>query len=457
MTAKPRQLMDHQSKALEWAKGRDDAALFMEMRLGKTLVIIRWLRLKKDAKKILIVCPLSVVASWRKELALEGEKLVELTGSATKRAKILEENTSARWFAINYEGLTERGHKTYSGKPKATPSGYACLPWDAVIADESTRIRSPRAAITKVFLDHLSDVKYKALLSGLPNPEGPEDFVTQMIWLRGIFMGVTNYWHWRDQNCFAAGHEHIVKAGAIGKVRVEVHDNAFVLSRREAGIGNKKIREQREVIMPQKLHQAIADLKKDFEIADKLTNNVLEILTIQSQVVGGRWKDDVRYWHDAKLKELVALVTGELKQEQVVIWAHYTAELKAISDELTMAKVSHGLVTGKYAPIQNETSVARFQKSASRVLIAQPKCIQMGIDLSTSDTAIYYSNYLDYEIRAQTEDRIEHPKKKSPLLIIDIVAKDTIDEDFVEALGDKREDSKLTLRKFISLAMKRVA
>lgn len=180
-----RTLMPHQQNAAAWAEDKDAIALFMEMRLGKTLVAIRWVQ-KKKLEKILVCCPLSTIESWERELALEGEKLVKLVGTAAKRAKALTDNPDARWYAINYEGLAERGHKTYSGKSKAVPSPYATLPWECVIVDESTRIRNARAQITKVFLDHLSGARCRALLTGLPNPEGPEDLVTQFLFLHGI-------------------------------------------------------------------------------------------------------------------------------------------------------------------------------------------------------------------------------------------------------------------------------
>jgi len=52
----------------------------------------------------------------------------------------------------------------------------------------------------------------------------------------------------------------------------------------------------------------------------------------------------------------------------------------------------------------------------------------MGVDLSRADTIIFYSNWYDYEIRTQFEDRVIHPLKKVPVLIVDIVIENTLDE-----------------------------
>jgi hypothetical protein len=76
----------------------------------------------------------------------------------------------------------------------------------------------------------------------------------------------------------------------------------------------------------------------------------------------------------------------------------------------------------------------------------------MGVDLSEAEVAIVLSNYFDFEIRAQMEDRIVHPKKARPALIVDIVAESSIDEDVLQALVDKRTDSRTFNSRLLSIA-----
>jgi len=58
--------------------------------------------------------------------------------------------------------------------------------------------------------------------------------------------------------------------------------------------------------------------------------------------------------------------------------------------------------------------------------------------VASADTAIYYSNYYSFEMRTQSEDRIIHPLKQTPLLYVDLVTENTIDEDVVEILQTKK-------------------
>ena len=64
--------MQHQKEALDFLKQRESAGLFFEMGLGKTLVMLEHLaRLSLDMKRpfpCLIVCPLSVISVWQREV-----------------------------------------------------------------------------------------------------------------------------------------------------------------------------------------------------------------------------------------------------------------------------------------------------------------------------------------------------------------------------------------------------
>jgi hypothetical protein len=72
----------------------------------------------------------------------------------------------------------------------------------------------------------------------------------------------------------------------------------------------------------------------------------------------------------------------------------------------------------------------------------QLKCGKYGLNLSVSSTAIYFGNGFSFEDRAQSVERIAHPSKTDALLTIDLVARDTIDEDILNALRDKRAKSR---------------
>ena len=75
--------------------------------------------------------------------------------------------------------------------------------------------------------------------------------------------------------------------------------------------------------------------------------------------------------------------------------------------------------------------------------------------MAKSNVAIYYSNSYSLEERIQSEDRIEHPIKKSSLLFIDLITKNTVDEDVIKTLKIKNLDSKFFQSKLLENLIKR--
>jgi SNF2 family DNA or RNA helicase len=90
------------------------------------------------------------------------------------------------------------------------------------------------------------------------------------------------------------------------------------------------------------------------------------------------------------------------------------------------------------------------------VLLMQIKVAKFGIDLSAADTMIRYSMTYSYEDVSQSEDRIVHPLKKSPLHYVDLVARNTVDEDLIEVIQDKKIDAKLFMSKLRSRLIDRL-
>ena len=66
-----RELRLYQVGALEYCQKVNHPALFMDMRLGKTIVTIRSI-INEGYQRVLVVCPSEVIDVWREELNLEG-------------------------------------------------------------------------------------------------------------------------------------------------------------------------------------------------------------------------------------------------------------------------------------------------------------------------------------------------------------------------------------------------
>jgi len=438
---KRKSLFPYQHEALSYARQRSRVALFMEMRLGKTLICIRWLA--DQAGPFLIVAPVEALSGWMDELQGDGissDRIHLLYGTKKQRLEELQSAPSDAWCLINYEGLRVLGKEIKSYR------------WDAVVLDESTRIRNPKAGITKYCLASFNDVQKKAILTGLPDPEGPMDYFCQMAFLHGSFMGSHNFWMFRYKyfTSDARRWEWHPRAGSIEAIKKEVHGLSYILSRNKANIGSKKLYQKRIVEMNTVQSKAYKQVKDKFEYEGKETKWIVSQITWLARLAGGFDPEGLVHLSTKKLDELCRLLKEDLQNEQVLVWFRFNAELMATVKRLSELNIKVAYITGKVDKKDRPPIVKAFQSHAIQVLAMQVKCGRFGLDCSAADTAIYYSNPYDGEDRAQTEDRIVHPKKTKPLLLIDLITQGSIDEDVIRILKRKRISSRQFMRTLIS-------
>ena len=433
-----RSLFPHQVNALTYAANRSRIALFMEMRLGKTTVAIRWAK-HHQLERVLVVAPLSVLPGWIDELRAEGVPMGYinfLTGNTKLRVQVASEIDTG-WALINYEAV------------RAAPQ-ILDLAWSGIILDESTRVRNPKAQTTKFMIRRTGHIGHRAILSGLPAPESPMDYFCQMQFLHGHFMNCMNFWVFR-QTFFQLGRtgwDWEPKPDTVTRVKHEVHRQAFVLTRKGANMGERKIYERRVVPMTKEQNKAYQQVMKTFKFEDIETVWAVTRQLWLARIAGGFSPDQEhpRLISDTKLAELMTILTEELPNEPVVVWYRFNEELHATSLLLFDAKIPHKCITGETTVEQRRAAVADFQAGRFNVLLMQINCGKFGLNTSRASTAIYYSNSYELEARAQSEDRIVHMAKQEPLLYIDLVTGGTVDEAVVEALRDK----KLTAKQFMN-------
>jgi SNF2 family DNA or RNA helicase len=133
----------------------------------------------------------------------------------------------------------------------------------------------------------------------------------------------------------------------------------------------------------------------------------------------------------------------------VVVWFRYNAELSATLDRLGANKISAEGITGMTKLNRRQEIMDAFRMNQVRVLLLQLKVGKFGLNLSTASTAIYFSNSYDMEDRAQSEERILDPRKTEPLLYIDLLTENSVDEAVYQILREKKVSSKFFMAELI--------
>ena len=425
----------HQDRALAYAVPRSRIFLAMEMRTGKTPVTIRWAK-ARNLRRILVVAPLTTLnPGWVEELKEEQIKHIHVLSEVKKseRLKILKK---PGWHLINYEYL------------RANPEMLDCFNRDddGVVLDESTRIRSPKAGITKVMLRH-TNVEHRALLSGMPNPESMMNWFTQMVFLKGDLCGIDNYWAFRQKMfrpSWPGSWDWKPKKGVAEQIKRDVHQHVFVLTAKQAGMGSKHVYEKRRVPMTRLQQRMQKEIVKDFSYGPNETKWAPVQQMWLARLAGGFSPDGTELIAETKLKELLSIVKEDLpKTAQVVVWARFRSEIRAIKEFLNARKIKTTSMTGSTDRVQRRIRIKNFRRGKYRVIVVQAKLGMYGLNLSTADTDVYYSNMWENEVRTQCEKRIEHITKKTPLLHIDLMTEDSVDEEVVPRLREKKLNARM--------------
>lgn len=202
--------------------GRGGAALFLDPGMGKSSIVLEWVRQMKEfgiANRFLCVSPLRVmynvwpdeVQGWQNFRSLSYS--VVHGGSPTARKKRLA--LPVNLHLINRDAISWLA-KLVKGRKQ--------LPWQGVIIDESTSFKNWSAARSKAMRDLIDRIPYRVIMTGTPAPKNLVDLFPQ-IWLldEGKALG-THIGEFRKQFCIQVGTREENNFRVRSEKSDEVHD-----------------------------------------------------------------------------------------------------------------------------------------------------------------------------------------------------------------------------------------
>ncbi|HEY8424135.1 MAG TPA: SNF2-related protein [Clostridia bacterium] len=174
-------------------------AYFFDMGTGKTLTTIALMSAlyNKDAiKRVLVVCPSSLIGSWAQEInkfAAFDYSVAQLMGDKAKRITALNElqyGAGLQIAIINYESTFRDG--LFEALTNFKP--------DLIVCDESQRIKNHTAQQSKTMHNLGRLAKFRVILSGTPIQNAAIDIFSQYKFLDPSIFGGSFY---TFRNCYA--------------------------------------------------------------------------------------------------------------------------------------------------------------------------------------------------------------------------------------------------------------
>jgi SNF2 family DNA or RNA helicase len=139
-----------------------------------------------------------------------------------------------------------------------------------------------------------------------------------------------------------------------------------------------------------------------------------------------------------KIDELMEIL-DELGDKPCVVAAESRKLIELAAKKLDKADVSYGLITGAIDAYDRQQALEQFQAGKLRVLLFTVKAGGTGLTMTAADTIIFLQRSWSMIDNKQAEDRVHRIGSEihESIHVIDILCKDTVEEQQLLRLGNK--------------------
>lgn len=451
----------YQELMIQHALNHPRCALWAGMGMGKTsstLAVIDALLLAGLARKVLVLAPKRVaLGTWPQE-GRKWQQFNHLTvqpiiGSPAERAAALR-NSKADIHTINYDNL-----------PWLIDQVGEAWPWDMVVADESTRLKSFRLRQGGKRAQALSNVAFTKVkrwinLTGTPAPNGLVDLWGQTWFLdRGVRLGRTfdafeNRWFGFQRakdaiNAHKTFVKRIVFPHAQGEIEGMLRDVCLTLDPKDWFDLDAPIVRTITVELPPAARKHYREMEREMftvleqhevEAFGAAAKTIKCIQIANGAAYVGESNEQWVEVHDEKLQALESIVE-EAAGAPVLVAYHFRSDLVRLERAFPAARRLDA----------NPKTIDEWNRGEIPILLAHPASAGHGLNLQDGgNILVFFSHWWDLEQRQQIVERIGPVRQKQagherPVFIYNIVARGTVDEIVIERIETKRSVQDLLL------------
>ena len=452
---------------------RKNAGIFITMGGGKTFcaISIARYRLQKDEiRKVLVVCPSSILYNWEDEISKFSEYKPMILHGPDRLYKTIKAKYT--FGIINYESLfpllKDLGAVHYNKRISLASDidkRIESLQFDMIIFDESARfIRNYKAQRTVASVLLADRAKYKLILTGTPIANKPLDIWSQFRVLDGGASFSKSFKYFQETFFYKRSNhpwaKHILRPDRVSLMSKLIYQTCIRKTKKEV---LKDLPEQvyqtiwidpdpqTTKIYEDVRHQILSEIPTLQGKAQlKITNILQRILRLQ-QITGGftvKNGETVELENQPKLDALIEQIELIVDaEESVIVWCRFKKSMAMIANRLKKLKIKHVTMSGDDNEKSKYSKWKGFQKDKSMsVFIGQVDSGGIGIELFKHDSksnekqhTIFYENAFTLDTREQAMARTHRIGQKSVCFYQDLVIKGTIDERILRSLKTKKD------------------
>jgi SNF2 family DNA or RNA helicase len=387
------------------------------------------------------------LVNWDEESFARNIEVIDPKDRAKLAARLKQKDLPC-YVIVHYEALRLMAEEL--GKVK----------WFHIIADEVHRVKNRKAQQTH-YLKTLQ-AYYKTGCSGTPADDKPQDIWSVLNWLYP--KQFSSYWRFINTYCEQQTQEvrgqgrTFKKIVGVNKERIpELHaqiDPWYMRRKKEEVLDSlpPKYYTELHVDLGPSQRRAYDQMAKDMiawigEHQDvplaspvvvaqltRLQQFALSSLTIDPYTRKVKLIDP-----SAKLDRFEELVEGN-PDESLVVFSQSRSMCNLAAARMDKMGVSNTLYHGQIPHAQREQAVEDFQADRKQVFIATIAAGGEGITLTRSSTVVFFDRMWNPTKNFQAEDRLHRIGQMNAVQVIDIMARDTVDQGRKQRIANKWED-----------------
>jgi SNF2 family DNA or RNA helicase len=421
------ELREYQMKGFKWFKTLSELGfggiLADEMGLGKTIQTIAFL-LSEKSKRILIVCPTSLIYNWKEELHKFAPSLKVLIVHGTQRIETINN-------ACDYDIIL-----TTYGTLRLDINYYEDIIFDYCIIDEGQNIKNSSAQNTKVIKEIKAKTRFA--LTGTPI----ENNLTELWSIFDFIMPGYLY----SKEVF---QEKFISRGEDNLESLKLLIKPFVLRRTKKEVMSElpdKVEKKLLIEMTPSQKTLYSNYIK--RIKAKMKNNkdgkikILSYLTKLRQIC----LDPSLILEDynggsGKLEAAVDIIKEHINGgNKVLLFSQFTSALDKIGERLNDEEINFFHLQGKTRPKDRIKLVKEFNSSeAVKVFLISLKAGGTGLNLTSANLVIHFDPWWNPAVEDQATDRAHRIGQEKEVEVIRLIAKGTIEEKIILLQEDKKE------------------
>ena len=438
-------LYPYQKEGVRFAFKAGKAIIADEMGLGKTVQAICcaeiYLR-EKMAESVLIVCPTSLKYQWKREIERfsppeGGREVVLIEGYASKRLELY--NAPVPYKIVSYQ--------SFANDIKSLNR----LSTDLLIMDEVQRLRNWNTQLAQAV--RRIDSHYSVLLSGTPL-ENKLDELCSIVQLADPYCLAPLYRFRYDHIVTDPESGKAIGYKNLGDIRERLKDTLIRRTKQSVQLQLPK-RTDQFLLVPmtpeqtsrhEELRGAVARLVSKWSRTHSLSEEERRRLLLmfgQMRMLADSTfiiDQDKEKRHDVKVAEVINILDDALSggTAKIVVFSEWERMARLVAMELDVRGIRYEFLHGSVPSQKRDELIERFTNESDCRIFLSTDTGSTGLNLQVASILINLDLPWNPAVLEQRIGRIYRLGQEMPIQVLNLVSKDSIEENMIDRLRFKR-------------------